>query len=164
MGILATTLSLLPDNTFFLQLVIFAAVVGVLNWGVFGPVLRLLDLRKRKTVGDSTLADDILARSAKLAAEYTEKIQVTKADAHAIKEELRQQGFASATEIMNEARKISLASLEQARHTIAQEVEVAKKTLTQEANMFAVTIVNKLAPKDAKPIAGKGVEENGVAE
>ncbi len=165
MGVLATSVNLLPDSTFFFQLAVFGIAVGIMTWGIFGPVTRVLDLRKQKTVGDSTEAEDILARANALATQYADKVREAKLAAHAIKEELRQEGFAKATEIMNAARHDSLSELDKARKTIQSQVETARKALSDEANTFAITIVRKLAPVDGLS-AGDHVEDNnnGVHE
>lgn len=165
MGMLATTVSLLPDSTFFFQLAVFGIAVGILSWGIFGPVTRVLDLRKQKTVGDSTEAEDILARANSLATQYADKVRDGKLAAHAIKEELRQDGFAQATEIMNQVRHGSLAELDKARKTITAQVETARKALSDEANTFAVAIVNKLTPVEGLSAADHGKDNNnGVHE
>lgn len=165
MGVLATSVNLLPDSTFFFQLAVFGIAVGIMTWGIFGPVTRVLDLRKQKTVGDSTEAEDILARANSLATQYTDKVREAKLAAHAIKEELRQEGFNKATEIMNVARQESLGELDVARKTIQSQVDTARKALSDEANTFAVAIVKKLAPVEGLAAADR-VEDvnNGVHE
>jgi F-type H+-transporting ATPase subunit b len=122
MGILATSIDLLPNGTFFFQLVIFGLAIAILNWGVFGPITRVLDLRQRKTVGDSAEASEILARAEALATQYADKIRETRITAQETKEALRQEGFAKATDMMNAARSESLAELEAARAQIATQV------------------------------------------
>lgn len=165
MGILATAINLSPDSTFFFQLAVFGLAIAILSWGVFGPVTRVLDLRKQKTLGDSTEAEDILARANALAIQYAEKIRETRNDAQTIKEELRQEGFAKATEIMNAARHDSLGELDKARKTLASQVETARKALSDEANTFALAIVQKLAPQDLQAVDQKKIlEENGAHE
>lgn len=165
MGILATSINLLPDGTFFFQLAVFGIAIGIMSWGIFGPVTRVLDLRKQKTVGDSTEAEDLLARANALATQYAEKIRDAKVAAQTIKEELRQEGFAKATEIMNAARQDSLGELDKARKSLASQVETARKALSDEANTFALAIVKKLAPQDALASEQKKIlEENGAHE
>ncbi|PIR21293.1 MAG: hypothetical protein COV45_00680 [Deltaproteobacteria bacterium CG11_big_fil_rev_8_21_14_0_20_47_16] len=164
MGVLATSINLMPDSTFFFQLLLFIAAIGILNWGIFTPVMRVLDLRKRKTIGDSTEAADILARAESLATQYTDKIREARLQSHAIKEELRQVGFAKATELMNAARSEALAELDKARKTITLQVEAARKTLADEANVFALAIAAKLAPQEKSGSSGFVEENNGVSE
>lgn len=161
---LASSIQLLPDTTFFFQLLIFGLVVATLTWGVFGPILKVLDLRKQRTIGDATQAHDIDARCETLVTTITEQLKAARAEAFAIQEASRQDGFAEATRIMEEARKSSLESLATARHTIQQEVEKAKSLLTSEANVFATAIVTKLAPKTIEKKIEAGIEENGVSE
>lgn len=164
MGILATSVNLLPDSTFFFQLAVFGAAVGILTWGVFGPITRVLDLRKQKTVGDSTEANDLLARAGVLAIDYTGKIREAKLEAHALKEELRQLGFATATEVMAAARQESLGELERARKTIQSQVETARKALSDDANTFALAIVKKMGPTEVGALSEFVEENNGVHE
>lgn len=164
MGILAASVNLLPDSTFFFQLAVFGAAVGILSWGVFGPITRLLDLRKQKTVGDSTEANDLLARASTLVTQYTDKIREAKLAAHAIKEDLRQEGFVKATEIMTSARQESLGELDRARKTIQSQVETARKALSDEANTFALTIVKKMNPVETGAASEFVEENNGVHE
>lgn len=165
MGILAASVNLLPDGTFFFQLAVFGIAVGVLSWGIFGPVTRVLDLRRQKTVGDSSEAEALLARADVIATQYAEKIRAAKLAAQSIKEGLRQEGFAQATEIMNAGRQESLKELEIARKSIASQVETARKALSDEANAFALTIVGKLAPQEFQGDSQKKIlEENGAQE
>lgn len=165
MGILAASINLFPDSTFFFQLAVFGIAIGILSWGIFGPVTRVLDLRKQKTLGDSTEAEELLARANALATQYAEKIRDTRIAAQTIKEELRQEGFAKSAEIMNAARQDSLGELDKARKTLASQVETARKALSDEANAFAMTIVQKLAPQDVLASEQKKIlEENGAHE
>lgn len=165
MGVLATSVNLLPDSTFFFQLAVFGIAVGIMTWGIFGPVTRVLDLRKQKTVGDSSEAESLLACANSLATQYADRVREAKLAAHAIKEELRQRGFTNATEIMNQARHDSLGELDKARKAIASQVEAARKALSDEANTFAVTIVKKLAPVEGLSEANRGEDiNNGVHE
>lgn len=164
MGILATSVNLLPNGTFFFQLAVFGAAVGILTWGVFGPVTRVLDLRKQRTIGDSAEAEDLLARANSIAAQYADKIRDAKLAAHEIKEGLRQEGFTMAADIMNAARQEVMAEMERARRALASQVETARKALSDEANTFAVAIVKKLGPTDADTSSEFVEETNGVHE
>lgn len=165
MGILAASVNLLPDGTFFFQLAVFGLAIGILSWGIFGPITRVLDLRKQKTIGDSSEATELLARAEVIATQYAENIGNAKTAAMSIKEGLRQEGFAQATEIMNAARQEGLKELDTARKSIARQVETARKALSDEANTFALTIVGKLAPQDFQDSEQKKIlEENGAQE
>lgn len=164
MGILATSVNLLPDGTFFFQLGVFGLAIGIMTWGIFGPITRVLDLRKQKTIGDSSEATKLLARADVIATQYAEKIRDAKGDAQTIKEGLRQEGFAQATEIMNAARQESLNELEKARKSIANQVDTARKALSDEANTFVLSIVKKLTPMDAGAASDYVEENNGVHE
>lgn len=164
MGLLATSVNLLPDGTFFFQLAVFGAAVGILSWGVFGPITRVLDLRKQKTVGDSSQASELLARANALAAQYDDKMRQARLAAHDLKEGLRQEGFAKATEIMNAARQESLEEMERARKAIQSQVETARKALSDEANTFALAIVKKVGPVETGAAPDFVEENNGVHE
>lgn len=165
MGILAASVNLLPDGTFFFQLAVFGIAVGIMSWGIFGPVTRVLDLRKQKTVGDSSEATELLARAEVIATQYADTIRDAKTSAKEVKEDLRQQGFAQATEIMTAARQDCLKELEAARKSIAGQVDTARKALSDEANAFALTIVGKLALQDFQGSEQKKIlEENGAQE
>lgn len=164
MGLLATSVNLLPDSTFFFQLVVFGLAVGILSWGIFGPITRVLDLRKEKTVGDSAEASELLARADALATQYSDKVRQAKLVAHDLKEALRQEGFAKATEIMNAARHESLEEMGRARKTIQAQVETARKALSDEANTFALAIVKKMGPVETGASTDFVEENNGVHE
>ncbi len=164
MGIMATSVNLLPNGTFFFQLAVFGLAVGILSWGVFGPITRVLDLRKRKTIGDSAQAEDLLARANALATQYSDKIREAKLAAHEVKEGLRQDGFVKATEVMNAARHESLTELEKARKAIQAQVEAARKALSDEVNGFAVAIVKKLGQTETVAASEFIEENNGVHE
>lgn len=142
--LLAESVQLMPDKTFFVQLGIFLAVLFALNHFVFKPVLRIIALRREKTKGAQAQIEALAAKTETLVKEYEAKIQEARKEAFGLKEGIRREGEAQGQKMVQEARQASLVQVEQMRHEIKRETDQAGRRLETEAERIGKTLAEKL--------------------
>lgn len=141
---LAEEIQLLPDKTFFIQLAIFLGVVVSLNYFVFKPVLKLIQLRRTRTKGEKEKLEDLKNKTESLIKEYEGKLLKAKQEGFQIKESIRKEGEVQAQKVIHEAKQAGLAQLEKARGAIEKETEAASKHLEKEAQNLGKSLAEKI--------------------
>jgi F-type H+-transporting ATPase subunit b len=99
------------NQTFFIQLIIFAVLYFVLSAVYFRPFLRLFEHRHQKTVADREAAERLMAQANAKFDEYkarlSEERQAAKKDYDAVIAEGKKQENEIIAHARNEAKKIS---------------------------------------------------------
>lgn len=142
--LLSSEINLFPDQTVFVQLLIFLSVLVSLNLLVFKPLLKVLQLRRSKTEGDQKRIEEIQAKATAVMKEYEEKIKQARLEAFRVKEEIRREGEAETTRIIQEARQAGFAQLEKIKKEIEDSCKMAEKDLELQAEVLSRSIAEKV--------------------
>lgn len=142
--LLSSEINLFPDQTVFVQLLIFLSVLAALNILVFKPLLKVLQLRRSKTEGDLKRIGEVQAKAMTVMKEYEGKIKEARLEAFRMKEEIRREGESEATRIIQEARQAGLAQVEKIKREIEDSCKMAEKDLELQSEILSRSIAEKV--------------------
>jgi F-type H+-transporting ATPase subunit b len=132
------------DQTFFIQLLVFAVLFFILKPLYFRPFQRLFEARHKRTVEDREAAEKLSAQAEAKYLEYKDKLSAErvaiKRDYEAMIAEARAQEAAELAKAREEAKKITQEAVE----SIAKQREQLKKQLEADVDGLARTISEKL--------------------
>lgn len=114
-------IDLLPNFSLVYQWVIFMIAVFTLHYGIFRPVLKIINERKKRTVGESDMAHELEAKSVELAAVLNKKM-----------EEARLKGIEKKEELKSHAEKIIDGLLKKTRAELEKKMEEARRSIEME--------------------------------
>lgn len=131
-------LSLLPTPFVLLPLLLlFAALVPILNACLFQPILRVLDEREQRIDGARRRAEDLTRQAERTLAQYETAVRAARASAEADrKETLAQAQRQHATAVADE-RKNAEELLDRTRSDIARALSSARDELQSQARELA---------------------------
>jgi F-type H+-transporting ATPase subunit b len=132
------------DITLLIQMVLFVGVLATLNGILFQPFLRLLEEREHRIQGLAQEAERLRAEGDRDHAEYREKLQTARDEAHQRREELLKEGREKERQILSEARTEVAEKLQKARLELGQWQRDAGDTLASERSSLAALIVDKV--------------------
>ncbi len=132
------------NNTFFIQLVIFAVLFFILSPLYFRPFLRLFEARHQKTVADREAAERLMAQADAKFEEYKKRIseerKAAKQEYDAILNEAKKEEHALLSRAREEAKKIN----QEAAESISKQREQLKAQLEVDIEGMARSISEKL--------------------
>jgi F-type H+-transporting ATPase subunit b len=132
---------------FIAQLVLFIIVYFVLNRFAFGPLLKVLEERRKRIEEGQLNAEKIKKQLAEAELRYQEVLRKANDDAQILLEESRKNNEAFSQREMEKAVKESAAIVERARHEITSE----RNRMVDEVKREMVSLVVKTTAK----VAGK---------
>lgn len=132
---------------FIAQLILFLIVLFVLNRFAFGPLLSILEERRKRIEEGQLNAEKIKKQLAEAEIRYQEILRKANDDAQILLEESRKNNEAFSQREMEKAVKESVAIVERARHEISSE----RVRMVDEVKREMVTLVVKTTAK----VAGK---------
>ena len=130
---------------FIAQLVLFLIVYFVLNRFAFGPLLKILEERRKRIEEGQLNAEKIKKQLAEAELRYQEVLRKANDDAQVLLEESRKNTEAFSQREMEKAVKESAAIVERARHEIASE----RNRMVDEVKREMVSLVIKTTAKVA---------------
>ena len=132
------------NQTFFIQLVLFAVLFLLLKPLYFKPFLKLFEARHKSTVADQEAAEKLMADAQAKLDEYKRKLSEERAAARkefdALIDQAKKEEAAFLQHAREEAKKITQAAAESA----SQQHEELKKKLDIEVESLAHAISEKL--------------------
>ncbi len=140
---MSTEIHLIPDRSFFIQLVLFMSVLFGLSYLLFRPIKKILIARKSRTV---ELLNEVRAAEERIkikTQEYAAQIQKTKDEASKEKEAIRQMGIKEESQIKEVARREASKAIDSARAEIARSTDVAINELKGKIPKLSEEIINK---------------------
>ena len=135
---------LMPDKTLFVQLAIFLVVAIALNYLVFKPVLKILNLRYSKTKGDKAKIEDLTVKADALIKEYEAKMKQAKVESLQMKEAIRREGESQGQKIVHESKQAALTQIEKIKEEIAFEGKRAAASLEEQAKNLSKELAQKV--------------------
>lgn len=143
-------IDLLPNKTFFVQVGLFIFTYLVLNFLVFQPVLRILDRRKKLTVGSEKEAAELNTRTETLIREHADKLQGARREGIALKEKFQKEGQEEANVLVNQARDEMETEVAKARQELHQESKEAQLVLRKYTRELSQELAQKLLGREVK--------------
>ena len=142
--------TVIPDFTLVVQMVIFLATVVILNRLLYKPILSIID-RRKKQLEESENEIKLFNESVdKRAAEYEEKLKQAKLKASEQKKEIIQEGVNQAKSIVDAVRNEIPAIAREFQQKMDKEIEKAKGVLDGRYKDLALEIARKIL---GRPVA-----------
>ena len=149
---------------FIAQLVLFGIVYFVLNRFAFGPILKVLEERRKRIEEGQLNAEKIKKQLAEAELRYQEVLRKANDDAQVLLEESRKNNEAFSQREMDRAVKESTAIVERARHEISSErvrmVDEVKREMVSLVIKTTASVAGKiLSADDQKRLSEEAAKE-----
>jgi F-type H+-transporting ATPase subunit b len=136
--------TVIPDLTLLVQMVIFLALIFALNLLLFKPILSIID-RRKKQLEESENEIVLFNESVeKRVAEYEEKLKQAKIKASDMKKEIIQEGANQAKNIVDAVRNEIPVIAREFQQKMDKEVEKAKTILDGHSERLSMEIAQKI--------------------
>lgn len=136
--------TVIPDYTLLVQMATFIALIFILNYLLYKPILSIIDRRKKQMdelENEIKLFNDSVNKKA---AEYDEKLNKAKTSASDLKKEIIGEGTAQAKSIVDAVRnEIPLMSQEFQKRMDA-EMQAARQILEGQSRKLSLEIAEKV--------------------
>lgn len=132
------------DSTITFQIIFFLFLWFILNKLLFGPFLRLLEERERRTEGVKSETAALEDEGVRLRAEYEAAIAKAREAGSDLKEALVQEGRREREQLLSRAREESTGLLERVRQEVQNELRRERELAAREAQAVAQDIVGKI--------------------
>ena len=149
---------------FIAQVILFLVVYWVLNKYAFGPVLKMLQERRRRIEEGQHNAEKIKKQLAEAELRYQEVLRKANEDATRLLEEARTSSDAISQKQLQQAIKDAEGIVAKAQDTIVQErnkmvSEVKKEMVDLVVNTTAKVVGKVLTPEDQKRLSEETVKQ-----
>ena len=136
--------TVIPDYTLFIQIVTFLALIYILNFLLFKPILNIIDRRKKQLEeleNEIKLFNDSVD---KRAAEYDEKLKQAKTNASELKKEIIKNGDDQAKGIIDIVRGEIPLMTQEFQKNMGKEIQAARKILHNQSRKLSLEIAEKV--------------------
>lgn len=133
-----------PNQTIFVQFLIFLATLFVLNRFIFIPLLAIIEERRKKTTRAFKEAESLVKKTEELNNEWGRKVGIYKDHIRQTKERLRQELLRRDSEELGKTKAVLLISFKEAQEKIQQESKRSETTLQAELKGMVSDIFHKL--------------------
>jgi len=136
--------TVIPDYTLLIQMVLFVLLVFTLNILLYKPILSIIDRRKKQL---EELENEIRLFNEsveKRVAEYEERLRQAKIKASELKKEIVQEGANQAKNIVDAVRNEIPAMIREYQQKMDEEVEKAKAVLSGHYQELSLQIAQKI--------------------
>ena len=145
---MAGGISIDADKTFVLQMVLFIALVPILKWALFDPVLKVFEERERRTDGARAEARQMQEQAGELLRRYESELEKIGQVASEERERLRAETAKLEAEILAEARKAVAEVVAAGRARIGQEVGVNRTELGAKTHELASAAASRVLGRE----------------
>lgn len=132
------------DKTLFIQMAVFFVLFYLLNRFLYGPILVVLEERKRRTVGTFKHADGMEQEVAKGLADYEKSLREAAAATQAEMGVAREEAVRKEKELIEKMRADAAEDLVKMKAALRGNREEAVSALKKEAPQMARTIAEKM--------------------
>lgn len=136
--------TVIPDYTLLVQMATFIALIFILNYLLYKPILSIIDRRKKQL---EELENEIkLFKDSvdKKAAEYDEKLNKAKASASELKKEIIGEGATQAKSIVDAVRNEIPLMTQESQKKMDQEMQAARQILDNQSRKLSLEIAEKV--------------------
>ena len=138
------TSMLMPDGSLLVTLILFLALVPLLNRILFKPITHVLEERDRLTAGSDTQTTAIVRTIEERLEAYEEGIREARSEGYRTVEQRRNAAVADRQEKIAAARADAEAKIAEARAQIGAEADTARGRLEADARQIAAEISSTL--------------------
>jgi F-type H+-transporting ATPase subunit b len=136
--------TVIPDYTFLIQMVIFLSLIFALNFLLYKPILAIID-RRKKQLEESENEIKLFNESVeKRVAEYEEKLKQAKIKGSELKKEIIQEGVNQAKNIVDVVRNEIPVIAREFQQKMDNEVQQAKLILDGHSKELSLEIAQKV--------------------
>lgn len=132
------------DATALISGGIFVVMLVLLNQLLFKPYLAIRHERERLTTGAKASADATFAEAESVLATYQSKLTSARAEASALRDQLRRSGESDEQRIVSAARDQASAALAKKRQALESQVSAAEKEIDARAAVLSKVIVERV--------------------
>jgi F-type H+-transporting ATPase subunit b len=136
--------TVIPDYTIFVQMVIFLSLIFVLNFLLYKPILSIIDRRKKQLEESENEIKLFDENAEKRVAEYEEKLKQAKTSASEMKKEIILEGANQAKNIVDAVRNEIPVIAREFQQKMDKEVEKAKAILDGHSPQLSLEIAQKI--------------------
>jgi len=136
--------TVIPDFTLFVQMATFLALIFILNYLLFKPILSIIDRRKKQLAeleNEIKLFKDSVDKKA---AEYDEKLNSAKAKGSELKKEIISEGAKQAKSIVDAVRNEIPLMAQESQKKMDKEMQAAREILTGQSRQLSLEIAEKV--------------------
>lgn len=136
--------TVIPDLTLFVQMATFIALIFILNYLLYKPILSIIDRRKKQL---EELENEIkLFKDSvdKKAAEYDEKLNKAKTGASDLKKEIISEGSQQAKGIVDAVRNEIPLIIQEFQKKMDAEMQAARQILDGQSRKLSLEIAEKI--------------------
>jgi F-type H+-transporting ATPase subunit b len=137
------------DSSIIPAILIFLALIFVLNHLLFKPLLMIQAQRESRSAGLIARSRMQLESQQDLFRQYEEKIKSARAEAYRHQEQRRGEALKKRAEALDAARKAGERMTEESRGSIRTEVQAAKEQMASEAREIALGIAATILRRSA---------------
>ena len=130
-------------------ILIFSFLTVYLQILYFGPIAKILKIRREKTEGVSGLAQQAFESADQKTSEFERALQLARADINQEHEKQRRQWAADQVERLTAARNQADEQIKSARQAISADVERAKADMDMNVEALSTSIVKSLTGRRA---------------
>ena len=136
--------TVIPDYTLLIQMVIFLSLIFMLNILLYKPILAIIE-RRKKQLEESENEIKLFNESVeKRVAEYEEKLKQAKIKGSELKKEIIQEGVNQAKNIVDVVRNEIPVIAREFQQQMDKEVEKAKLILDSHSKKLSLEIAQKV--------------------
>ena len=136
--------TVIPDLTIFIQMIIFLALIYILNLLLYKPILSIIERRKKHLAELENEIKLFNESVEKRAAEYEEKLKQAKTNASELKNEIIQEGADQAKNIIDAVRNEIPVLMQEFQQKMDQEIQAARQTLDSQSRKLSLEIAQKV--------------------
>ena len=135
---------LVPNATFFVELIAFAILVFILAKYVIPPINRAMTARQNQIRKEFSELDKAQADARAAEKDFKEQLATARHDAARFREEAREQGAAIIADMRQQAQEESERILKHARAQLEAERSQAVQSLRNEVGSMATTLAGRI--------------------
>lgn len=136
--------TVIPDYTLLVQMATFIALIFILNYLLYKPILSIIDRRKKQMdelENEIKLFNDSVNKKA---AEYDEKLNKAKTSASDLKKEIIGEGAAQAKSIVDAVRNEIPLMSQEFQKRMDTEMQAARQILEGQSRKLSLEIAEKV--------------------
>lgn len=136
--------TVIPDQTFFIQLGNFIVTLLVLNLLLFKPIREIIKKRSELMAGRMSEIEKFGSEADSKIKDYEATLDSARKEGADIRTALKDEGEAEEQKLMQEAGRDAAAEMKAARREIAAKVDDAKGALQKDVAVFAEEATKKI--------------------
>jgi F-type H+-transporting ATPase subunit b len=138
------------DKTFIVQMVVFAALIPVLKWALFEPILKVFEERERRTDGARAEARRMQEEAGELLRKYEKELQKIHQVAADERDRLRAETTKLEAEILEDARQVVNRIVTDGRGKIESQVNAIRFDLGRQSEELAGQMAERVLGREVR--------------